>query len=73
MERHESHVPASAGARPDARQGEGLGWGIFLVLVGIGLLADAMGWLPANTEWFLPVVLIAWGAAKIYSAAQRRR
>jgi hypothetical protein len=44
---------------------------VFLLLVGPGLLAERMGWLPANTERFLPIVLIARGAAKIYGAFSR--
>lgn len=46
---------------------DSFGWGVFLLLVGLGFLAERVGWLP-TTGWFLPVVFIAWGAAKIYAA-----
>lgn len=51
---------------------ESFGWGVFFLLVGLGLLAERLGWMPVNTGWFLPVVFIAWGAAKIYGAFTRK-
>jgi hypothetical protein len=58
--------------QPSGVRHENFGWGVFLLLVGLGLLAERMGWSPANAGWLLPVVLIAWGAAKIYGAFARQ-
>ncbi|MGA0332483.1 MAG: LiaI-LiaF-like domain-containing protein [Kiritimatiellia bacterium] len=47
---------------------ENLGCGIFLVLVGVSLLAERMGWIPFDAEWLLPVALIAWGLSYVLRA-----
>lgn len=55
--------------KPAARvHRESFGWGVFLLLIGLGMLAERMGWMPANAGWLLPVIFIAWGAGKIYGA-----
>lgn len=51
---------------------ESFGWGVFFLLVGLGLLAERFGWLPVKDGWFLPVIFIAWGASKIYGAFTRK-
>jgi hypothetical protein len=45
----------------------GIGFGLFLLLAGGVLLAERVGWLPINTDWLLPAVLIAWGASEVYA------
>jgi hypothetical protein len=51
--------------------GEGIGCGVFLVLAGMLLLAEQMGWIK-NTSWLFPVILIAWGAGSIFQALRKR-
>ncbi len=41
--------------------GGSVGFGVFLVLVGLFFLAKEYGWIPASTPW-LPVLLIGFGA-----------
>ncbi len=57
------HLP-SHGQHPDRR---GIGFGLFLLLAGGILLAERIGWLPINTDWLLPAILIAWGATELYA------
>jgi hypothetical protein len=45
-----------------------LGCGVFLVLVGTTLMAQRLGWIPFDVEWFLPAALIAWGLAEVADA-----
>lgn len=42
------------------------GFGLFLLLSGVVLLAERTGWLPKDTDWLFPVILIAWGASEVY-------
>lgn len=48
------------------RQRKGVGCGVFLILVGIGLFAERMGWFPFNMVWFLPAAFVAWGIAVLF-------
>ena len=50
------------------KDGDGIGCGVFLILVGVGLFAERMGWFPFSTVWFLPAAFVAWGIAEIYEA-----
>jgi hypothetical protein len=43
-----------------------IGWGVFLLLAGVVLLTEKLGWLPNGADWLLPVILIAWGASELY-------
>lgn len=55
--------------RPDTKQirtRPGIGFGLFLLLAGIVLLAERLGWLSAKVDWLLPVILIVWGASELY-------
>jgi hypothetical protein len=45
----------------------GIGFGLFLLLAGFALLAERLGWLPTQGDWFFPAVLIAWGVSELYS------
>jgi hypothetical protein len=45
---------------------KGIGFGLFLLVAGLVLLAERMGWFPAGADWFFPVLLIAWGASELY-------
>jgi hypothetical protein len=46
----------------------GIGCGVFLIILGVGLFADRMGWFPFNTVWLLPAAFVAWGIGQIYTA-----
>ncbi len=65
-----TEAPGRAGARH--REPGGIGCGVFLVLVGVGLFAERMGWFPFSMVWFLPAAFVAWGAALIYRGVRRR-
>jgi hypothetical protein len=49
-----------------APQRGGIGFGLFLVLAGLALLAEKLGWLPVHGDWLFPALLIAWGAGELY-------
>ncbi len=54
---------------PDNRAGpqpKGIGFGIFLLLAGISLLGEKLGWFPQQFDWVFPAILIAWGASELY-------
>ena len=44
----------------------GIGFGFFLVVAGVALLAERLNWIPNDIQWFFPVVLIAWGISELY-------
>jgi hypothetical protein len=50
---------------------KGIGFGLFLLLAGIVLLAERFGWLPTATDWFFPAILIAWGVGELYQRLSR--
>ncbi len=52
------------------KERKGIGCGVFLILVGIGIFAERMGWFPFDSVWFLPAAFIAWGIAEIYDATR---
>lgn len=47
---------------------QNLGLGIFLLLVGFGLLAQQMGWISFDPRLLLPIGLMAWGLSYILKA-----
>ena len=47
----------------------GIGFALFLVLAGLALLAERLGWLSDGFDWLFPIVLISWGLSELY---QRR-
>ncbi len=52
------------------KERKGIGCGVFLILVGVGLFAERMGWFPFNMVWFLPAAFVAWGIAEIFEAVR---
>jgi len=44
-----------------------LGWAVFILIAGVALLAERLGWIPRDVQWGLPAVLIAFGVAMLYS------
>lgn len=56
-------------AGPDETHGgnKGIGFGLFLLLAGLALLGERLGWLPEGLDWLFPAILIAWGASELYS------
>lgn len=45
----------------------GFGTGLFLVIAGIALLAERMGWISTEVKWGLPVFLVAAGASALHT------
>ncbi|MEW6128338.1 MAG: DUF5668 domain-containing protein [Acidobacteriota bacterium] len=72
MQNIENREHQQDGRQSLAGKSEGFGWGIFLLLTGTALLAERVGWFPSDIKWFLPIVLIAWGAAKIFAVFANR-
>lgn len=44
----------------------GIGFALFLLLAGLLLLAERLGWVPIDFDWLFPIILIAWGAGELY-------
>jgi|GEM_PF-1267443 len=64
---HDRAAPQSSAAPPDAPVDKGsIGFGLFLVLAGLILLGERMGWIPEGMDWLFPVILLAWGASELY-------
>lgn len=64
-----SMPPSQRSGSPfSGRKRRGIGCGVFLILLGVGLFAERMGWFPFSTIWFLPAAFIAWGIGEIYHA-----
>ncbi len=43
-----------------------IGFGLFLLLAGFVMLGQRAGWVPPQFDWFIPAVLLAWGASELY-------
>jgi hypothetical protein len=56
---------SSTGQR-ESKDLKGIGFGIFILFVGLALLGERLGWLPSGLDWLFPAILIAWGASEIY-------
>jgi hypothetical protein len=65
--------PAGAAEKksPDETS-EGIGCGVFLLLAGLLLLGKELGWIPFQTEWLFPAILIAWGSGIIYKVIKKK-
>lgn len=57
---------------PNPPPRHGIGFGVFLVLVGGVMLGERLNILPGNVDWLFPVILIAWGAGEIWSRTRGR-
>ncbi len=68
MPEPESDYPKSA----RAGNSKGIGFGIFLVVAGIVLLAERLGWFPTGVDWLFPAALIIWGASELYQRFSNR-
>jgi hypothetical protein len=52
---------------PSAQTDKGsIGFGLFLILAGLILLGERLGWVPRGMDWLFPVILLAWGAGELY-------
>ena len=51
-----------------AQEKKNIGCGIFLVLIGVVLLAQQMGWFYVDATWALPAVIIIVGLVKLFDA-----
>lgn len=58
--------PASPPSGTERQHHGGIGFALFLVLAGLVLLAERLGWLPNGFDWLFPIVLIAWGLSELY-------
>lgn len=43
----------------------GFGTGLFLVIAGLAMLGERMGWISTEVKWGLPVFLVAAGASAL--------
>ncbi|MGG7600032.1 MULTISPECIES: LiaF transmembrane domain-containing protein [unclassified Pseudomonas] len=41
-------------------------WGVLIVIVGFALLAEQFGLISKDVRWFIPLVIVAYGANLIY-------
>lgn len=65
---HDPSEPRTIQSAPPGQQADkgGIGFGLFLILAGLILLAERMGWIPQGMDWLFPVILLAWGAGELY-------
>lgn len=47
---------------------QSIGCGVVLLLLGLGLIAQKMGWFQLNAEWLVPGALVAAGLVMILDA-----
>lgn len=64
---HGNHSPNPTGGS----ENRGIGFGIFLLLAGLALLGERLGWLPNGMDWLFPAILIAWGSSEIYQRTKK--
>ncbi len=43
------------------------GFAFFLILAGVIMMAQQIGWIPRNLDWLFPIILIIWGASELYT------
>lgn len=65
---HDRSEPVTTQNAPPGQQADkgGIGFALFLILAGLILLAERMGWIPQGMDWLFPVILLAWGAGELY-------
>ncbi|MFO1202869.1 MAG: hypothetical protein U1E58_09575 [Tabrizicola sp.] len=65
QDRSEPVTTRSPSPGQEAEKGS-IGFALFLILAGLILLAERMGWIPHGMDWLFPVILLAWGAGELY-------
>jgi hypothetical protein len=51
-----------------AQDKQSIGCGVFLVLAGVVMLAERMGWFYVDATWILPGIIILVGVVKLIDA-----
>lgn len=51
---------------------DGLGIGLFAVIAGALLMAERLGWIPANVLWGWPLVLFVFGLVTVARALKKK-
>ena len=46
-------------------------WGAFIVIIGLALLAEQFGLISQEIRWFIPALIVAYGANVIYQNRNR--
>ena len=65
--------PANPASHGEQRLPQGgIGFALFLVLAGLALLAERLGWLSDGFDWLFPIVLISWGLSELYQRLAAR-
>lgn len=65
--------PVNPASQGDQRHHQGgIGFALFLVLAGLVLLAERLGWLSDGFDWLFPIVLISWGFSELYQRLSAR-
>ena len=63
--------PSRAGTSKDIdERSQNLGCGVAFVIVGAGLLAQKMGWIPQG-DWIWPAALIGIGVGYLFKALRK--
>lgn len=57
-------LPRDSGPETNPPQRKGIGFGIFLWVAGVTLLAQQAGWVPAKPDWLFPAILIGKARAR---------
>lgn len=63
---HDRSQPEDPSAATRPTESGGIGFALFLVLAGLILLAERLGWIPPDLDWLFPVILLAWGAGELF-------
>lgn len=71
---HDRSAPKDSSPPPSPSRSDrgGIGFALFLVLAGLILLAERLGWIPQGMDWLFPVILLAWGASELYRSLGSR-
>lgn len=65
-DRTERETTRDASAPVESADKGGIGFARFLILAGLILLGERLGWIPHGMDWLFPVILLAWGAGELY-------
>jgi hypothetical protein len=58
-------IPMAENSQPSPEK-RSIGFGLFILIAGLVLLGERLGWLPHNIDWLFPAILIAWGVSELY-------